>query len=95
MADPRWTRLIRITDEIVPLLVNALDGGTLLDNLVSRGCISQAQYESSRRNSQDLRKSPEDVARDLLTVLRSSPPSSFDSFFQSCSSTKAERLYLT
>ena len=80
MADPRWTHLIRATEQIVPLLVNALDGGALLDSLVSRGCISPAQYDQSRRNSQDPQKSPEDVARDLLTVLRSSSPSSFDSF---------------
>ena len=80
MADPRWTHLVRVTEKIVPLLVNALDGGALLDSLVSRGCISQAQYDQSRRNSKDLQTSPEDVARDLLTVLRSSSPCHFDSF---------------
>ena len=78
MADPRWTRLDSIRRQIVPLLANALDGGDFLDALLTLGCVSHDQEENIRRRLREV--SLEDVARHLLTVLRRTPPRSFNSF---------------
>ena len=78
MADPRWTRLDSVRDKVVPLLANALDGGAFLDRLLTRGCISYPQQEKLRRRKRE--EALEEVARDLLSVLRLRPPPSFDTF---------------
>ena len=80
MADVRWTRLDSDWDRIVVLLANALDAGNLLDRLVSRKCISHSQQEKIRRRLLNSEVKLDDVARDLLIVLRLRPPPSFDSF---------------
>ena len=78
MADPKWTLLIPVADKIVPLLASAIDGAALLDSLLSRRCLSQDQYEELLRHLRD--RSREDVARELLSILRRTLPPSFDSF---------------
>ena len=78
MADPRWSRLDSVRDQIVPLLASALDGGAFLDRLVTHGCISYPQQENIRRRLSNV--ALEEVARDLLSVLRLRPPLIFDIF---------------
>ena len=78
MADTRWSRLDSVKDRIVPLLANALDEGAFLDRLVTHGCISYSQQENIRRLF--LNVALEEVARDLLRVLRLRPPLIFDIF---------------
>ena len=78
MADPRWTHLDSARAQIVPLLANALDEGAFLDRLVTHGCISYAQQENIRRRLSNV--ALEDMARDLLSVLRLRPPLIFDIF---------------
>ena len=78
MADQRWTRLDSVREQIVPLLVNALVGETLLDELLSCGCLSYDQCEETRQLRS--RSSPKNVARELLSILRSRPHPSFDLF---------------
>ena len=80
MADPRWALLNSVTDEFVPFLANALAGGSLLDRLLARRCVSLAQYEDVRRLQVSPQVPPKDVARSLLSVLRLRPHPSFDLF---------------
>ena len=81
MTDPRWSRFDRVTDKLVPVLGNALAlQRSLLDVLLSRECIAFPQYEKIRRCLDDPIRSAEDVARELVSVMRSGPPHGFESF---------------
>ena len=80
MADPKWTRLVPVTDKIVPLLANALVGEALLDRLIAGKVVSRAHYDELRRHSQEPSRSRESVARKLLEILMRRPSPCFESF---------------
>ena len=80
MADPKWNRVVPVTDKIVPLLANALVGGTLLDRLSARKVVSREHYNELRRHSQEPSRSGECLARELLEILMRRPPPSLTSF---------------
>ena len=80
MADPKWTRLVPVTDKIVPLLANALVGEALLDRLIAGKVVSRAHYDELLRHSQEPSRSQESVARRLLEILMRRPPPCFESF---------------
>ena len=80
MADPKWKRLVPVTDKIVPLLANALVGGSLLDRLLALNVVSYSQYDELSLFSENPRYSLEDRSRKLLECLRRRPPPSFDAF---------------
>ena len=77
MADPKWSRVVPVTDKIVPLLANALVGGALLDRLSARKVVSREHYNELRRSPS---RSRECVARELLEILMRRPPPCFESF---------------
>ena len=77
MADPKWSRVVPVTDKIVPLLANALVGGALLDRLSARKVVSREHYNELRSSPS---RSRECVARELLEILMRRPPPCFESF---------------
>ena len=80
MADPEWKSLTPIWHDTVVLLANVI-GGHLLDRLLSKRLLTHDQYDSLNGLRKKEGTPNEEVARELLQILKKSPHPSFDNFW--------------
>ncbi|XP_065836118.1 ankyrin repeat, PH and SEC7 domain containing protein secG-like isoform X2 [Oscarella lobularis] len=80
MADPEWKSLTPIWHDTVVLLANVI-GGHLLDRLLSKRLLTHDQYDSLNGLRKKDGTPNEEVARELLQILKKSPHPSFDNFW--------------
>ena len=79
MADPEWKSLTPIWRDTVILLASVI-GGRLLDGLLSKNLLTHDQYDFLNGVREKEGTSNEEVARELLQILKKSPHPSFDNF---------------
>ena len=94
MEDPKWSCLdpAPVLGRVVPLLA-AVISDELLERLFAVNCLTKVQYETLRRSNQSLGKS-DDVAENLISLLKSKPIESFDSFCDALGTVEEELVLL-
>ena len=80
MADPEWKSLTPIWHDTVILLANVI-GGHLLDRLLSKRLLTHDQYDSLNGLRKKEGTQNEEIARELLQILKKLPYPSFDNFW--------------
>ena len=79
MADPKWKILTRAQADVVPYLSNIPDG-FLLDSLLAEKLLINENYEELLKGR--LAGIGNEAARELVVMLKKTPPGSYDKFCQ-------------